>query len=89
MQMKQTQKCQRIASARLKSQQRQRFHSVIRYDRILSETYEKVLLYLQKILPSAVPYSAPTSRKSPHSSHLKKMRAHASAKLLLDSDLLN
>ena len=88
MQMKQTQKCQCIALACIKSQQ-QRFGSV-RYndDKILSETYKKVLLYLQKILPSAVTYSASASRNNPHSSHLKKMRAHASAKLLLDSDLL-
>jgi len=88
--MKQTQKCQCIASARLKSQQQERFGSV-RYndDRILSEAYEKVLLCLQKTLPSAVPYSASASANDPLSSHLKKMRAHASAKLLLDSDLLN
>lgn len=57
--------------------------------RLRSEMCEKVLRYLQKILPSAVPHSASTSGNNPHSSHLKKMRARASAELLLDSDLLN
>lgn len=48
----------------------------------------KALLYLQ-ILPSAVPYSAFTNGNNPHSSHLKTIGAHASAKLFLDRDLLN
>lgn len=77
MQMKQTQKCQCIALACLESQQQLRIGS-IRYNnnRALSETW------------GTSASSASTSRNNSHSSYLKKMRARAWAKVLLDSDLL-